>query len=220
MPSMLCHLMFAEKIYRKLTPSVSLNRIDFLSGNVLPDLSIDKNSSHFQIHTPIVCLSIPNIKKVKKVLFTLDDSLKFGMFCHLYLDYYFIKNFLIPNFIWDIDDMLVINPNNNYKWSTHDFFSNNGLYGAYTEINHLILRDGYISKELLDSIPSILPKTGIPGFDIRYAKTWREELDAYLSCKVSYTGVLLDYNTLLEFINDVANQFVSKDILLFLVNNT
>ncbi len=219
MPGMLCHLMFAEKVYRKLTLSFNLNRIDFLSGNILPDLAVDKTSSHFQIHTPIVCLAIPNIQRAQKVLFALDNSLRFGAFCHLYLDYYFIKNFLIPNFIWDIDDMLVINPNNNCKWSTHDFFSNKGLYGAYTEINHLILRDGYISNELLNSIPSILPETGITAFDIRNSKTWREELAGYLSCKASYSGILLEYDTLLEFINDVANQFVSKDISLFLANN-
>ena len=24
-----------------------------------------------------------------------------GMYCHLYLDYYFIEEFLIPEFIWD-----------------------------------------------------------------------------------------------------------------------
>ncbi len=216
MPGILCHLMFAEKVHRKLIGSVDLNRVNFLSGSLLPDLAIDKKSSHFQVSTSIECLEIPNIHSAQNMLFDVNDSLKFGAFCHLYLDYYFIKNFLIPNFIWNIDNMTIINPNNNYQWTIVDFFSNNGLYGAYTEINHLILRDGYVSSELISLIPNELPKIGIPCFDTRKQKSWKQELNEYLSNEFPYTGTLLDYDTLIDFTINVANNFVERDFSLFL----
>lgn len=216
MPGILCHLMFAEKVHRKLIGSVDLNKVNFLSGSLLPDLAIDKKSSHFQVSTSIECLEIPNIHSTQNMLFDVNDSLKFGAFCHLYLDYYFIKNFLIPNFIWNIDNMTIINPNNNYQWTIVDFFSNNGLYGAYTEINHLILRDGYVSSELISLIPNELPKIGIPCFDTRKQKSWKQELNEYLSNEIPYTGTLLDYDTLIDFTINVANNFVERDFGLFL----
>lgn len=220
MPGMLCHLTFAEKVHRKLIGTVDLNRVDFLSGNLLPDLATDKKSSHFQVSTPIECLEIPNIHSAQNILFDINDSLKFGAFCHLYLDYYFIKNFLIPNFIWNIDNMTIINPNNNYQWTILDFFSTKGLYGAYTEVNHLMLRDGYVSNELISLIPNELPKSGIACFDFRNSKSWKQELNEYLSNKVPYTGALLDYDTLIDFIVDVANNFAKTDFNLFLANTS
>ena len=216
MPGMLCHLMFAEKVYRKLILTINLDRLDFLSGNLLPDLATDKKSSHFQVSTPIECLEIPNIHSAQNILFDINDSLKFGAFCHLYLDYYFIKNFLIPNFIWNIDNMTIINPNNNYQWTILDFFSDKGLYGAYTETNHLILRDGYVSSELISLIPDELPKSGIPCFDSRKQKSWKQELNEYLSNEFPYTGTLLDYDALIDFTINVANNFVERDFSLFL----
>lgn len=218
MPGMLCHLMFAEKIYRKLVSIVNLNKRDFLSGNLLPDLAIDKKQSHFQNHTTFQCLDIPNIYNAKDLLFDLEDSLKFGMFCHLYLDYYFIKNFLIPNFIWDIENMKIINPNTQQEWTIEEFFSNDGLYGAYTEINNLIIQNGHLSGELIALIPTNIPKTGIECFDLRKEKTWKSELNDYLYGKAPCAETMLDYEQLFNFINDVANQFVSTDFYLFSTN--
>lgn len=220
MPGILCHLMFAEKVYRKLVSTVELNKIDFLSGNLLPDLAIDKKSSHFQVSTSIECLEIPNIHSAQNLLFDTNDSLKFGTFCHLYLDYYFIKNFLIPNFIWNIDNMTIINPNTNCQWTISDFFSNNGLYGAYNEVNDLILRDGYVSSDFLSLMPNEIPKIGIDCFDNRKKKSWKQELNEYLSSTVPYTGVLLDYDTLIDFIINVANNFVKNDFNLFSANTS
>lgn len=42
MPGILYHLSFAEEVYRNLIPKSQLNKIDFMSGNLIPDLAVDK----------------------------------------------------------------------------------------------------------------------------------------------------------------------------------
>ena len=103
------------------------------------------------------------------------------MFCHLYLDYYFIEEFLISEFIVDVEEMKVINPRNNMHWDVKTFFSNSGMYGAYTEINQLMVRDGHYPLNTVKEIPEILPNTGINVFDTRRDKTWKAELKEYLA---------------------------------------
>lgn len=104
-------------------------------------------------------------------LFVPEDSVKLGMFCHLYLDYYFIEEILISEFIWDVETMRVINPRNNKEWDVKTFFSHSGMYGAYTEINQLMIRDAHVSISTVEEIPAILPNTGLTVFDARREKT-------------------------------------------------
>ena len=103
----------------------------------------------------------------KRDLFIPEDPVKFGMYCHLYLHYYFIEDFLIPEFIWDNNEMKVINPRNNKQWDVKTFFSHSGMYGAYTSINHLLVNDGHVSLSTVEKIPEILPNTGLIVFDTR-----------------------------------------------------
>lgn len=126
------------------------------------------------------------------------------MYCHLYLDYYFIEKFLIPEFIWDIEEMRVINLRNDKQWDVKNFFSFSGLYSSYTEINQLMVRDEHISLSTVNDIPEILPSTGIDTFDIRRDKTWKAELEEYLEQKKEYTGEILDYDRLWSSIERIA----------------
>lgn len=48
MPGILYHLSFAEEVYRKLGTITQFDKIDFMSGNLIPDLAIDKKKSHYQ----------------------------------------------------------------------------------------------------------------------------------------------------------------------------
>lgn len=210
MPGILYHLSFAEEVYRKLAPVMPLDKVSFMAGNLIPDLATDKKQSHYRKKASVDGFFVPEMELVKRDLFVPEDSVKFGMFCHLYLDYYFIEEFLIPEFIWDVETMRVINPRNNKEWDVKTFFSHSGMYGAYTEINQLLVRDGHVSVSTIEEIPEILPNTGLTVFDARREKTWKAELDEYLAQEKEYTGEIFDYNRLWSCIERIANQFVEE----------
>ena len=210
MPGILYHLSFAEEVYRKLAPVMPLDKVTFMAGNLIPDLATDKKRSHYRKKASVDGFFVPEMELVKRELFVPEDSVKFGMFCHLYLDYYFIEEFLIPEFIWDVERMKVINPRNNKEWDVKTFFSHSGMYGAYTEINQLMVRDGHVSISTMEEIPEILPTTGVTVFDTRREKTWKAELEEYLAQKKEYTGEIFDYNRLWNCIQRIAIQFIQE----------
>lgn len=210
MPGILYHLSFAEEVYRKLAPVVPLDKVSFMAGNLIPDLATDKKQSHYRKKASVDGFFVPEMELVKRDLFVPEDSVKFGMFCHLYLDYYFIEEFLIPEFVWDVEKMKVINPRNNKEWDVKTFFSHSGMYGAYTEINQLMVRDGHVSISTVEEIPAILPNTGLTVFDARREKTWKAELEEYLAQEKEYTGEIFDYNRLWSCIERIATQFVEE----------
>ena len=181
-----------------------------MAGNLIPDLATDKKLSHYRKKASVDGFFVPELELAKKDLFIPEDSRKFGMFCHLYLDYYFIEEFLIPEFIWDIERKMVINPRNNKEWDVKTFFSHSGMYGAYTEINQLLVRDGHVSLSTVKEIPEILPNTGLTVFDTRREKTWKAELNEYLAQDKAYTGDIFDYNRLCNCIERIAAQFVEE----------
>ena len=187
-----------------------LDKVSFMAGNLIPDLATDKKRSHYRKKASVDGFFVPEMELVRRDLFVPKDSVKFGMFCHLYLDYYFIEEFLIPEFIWDVETMRVINPRNNKEWDVKTFFSHSGMYGSYTEINQLLVRDGHVSVSTIEEIPEILPNTGLTVFDARREKTWKAELDEYLAQKKEYTGEIFDYNRLWSCIERIANQFVEE----------
>jgi len=210
MPGILYHLSFAEEVYRKLAPIMSLDKVSFMAGNLIPDLAIDKQQSHYRKNASVEGFFVPEMELVKKELVVPEDSVKFGMYCHLYLDYYFIEEFLIPEFVWNVKEMKVINPRNGKQWDVKTFFSHSGMYGSYTEINQLLVKDGHVSISTVEEIPEILPNTGLAVFDIRRDKTWKTELEEYLAQKKDYTGEIFDYNRLWNCIERIATQFIEK----------
>lgn len=210
MPGILYHLGFAEEVSRRLDNVIEFNKINFMAGNLIPDLAINKEKSHYRKKASVEGFYVPIMELVKNDLFVPEDSIKFGMYCHLYLDYYFIEDFLIPEFIWDTEYGIVTNPRNHKRWDIKTFFSPLGMYGSYTEINQLLIQNGNISLDTVLKIPDVLPDTGIDIFDIRRTKTWRAELDEYLAQKKDYTGDIFDYNRLWNCILKISNQFVQE----------
>ncbi len=196
MPGILYHLSFAEEVYRDLSKVCTLDKVSFMAGNLIPDLATDKKKSHYRKPASLVGFVVPELENVKKELFAMEDSIKLGMYCHLYLDYYFIEKFLIPEFTWDTEKMQVINPRNKKSWDSKTFFSQDGMYGSYTEINQLLLKDKRVSPDTVKELPEILPNTGIPVYDVRREKTWKAELEGYLAEKKEYTGDIFDYDRL------------------------
>lgn len=214
MPGIMYHLAFAEEVHRYLkTP---LNNVEFFAGNLIPDLALDKKASHFKMPASVQGFEVPNMNEVEKILFDKSNSIQLGIYCHLYLDYHFIESYLISEFIWDAYKMNVINPRNGKIWSVKQFFAkpaNGGiLYNGYTQINKLLLSDEHIKMETIETLPDILPPTNIPLFDTRREKTWREELNSYLSENASYTGEALDYNRLWNAISAIAKKFVMEEL--------
>lgn len=210
MPGILYHLSFAEEVYRKLGKVIQIDKVGFMSGNLITDLTTDKENSHYRKKASVEGFFVPKMELVKQELFKPEDSVKFGMYGHLYLDYYFIENFLIPEFIWDVEGNKVTNPRNNMSWDVETFFSHSGMYGSYTEINQLLVRDGHVSTSTVSEIPEILPSTGMPVFDARRDKTWKAELEEYLAEKKEYTGEVFDYDRLWSCIEKIATQFVEE----------
>lgn len=228
MPGILYHSAFAWSVYQKCKNVISIDKMKFLEGNLIPDLSLEsKEKTHFQVKSSVDGFYVPDLKQVQVKLFpqtinvVLKDnfnseqsnlyySLILGMYCHLYLDYFFITGYLIPEFIWEEEKDIVINPRNNKVWTVNDFFSSKGMYGSYTEINQLMLRDNHIPLEIIEEIPEILPNTGITIYDNRREKTWKKELQEYMDEKKEYTGDVLDYDRLWNCIENIAIQFVNE----------
>lgn len=230
MPGILPHATFAElirkavlkQLWRKLikfdihasTTLFALFRIlqhpDFLAGNLIPDLATDKKASHYRISASVDGFVVPDMEKVKNDLFFPDTPVKFGCFCHLWLDYHFIEELLIPSFIWDANNNKVINPRNQKTWDPAVFFSQDGLYGAYTEMNQLMIRSGHVPLVKMDKLPDLLPPTGLTVFDTRKKVTWREELNAYLSTNKKYTGDVFEYEYFWNCIETLSSKFVEE----------
>lgn len=223
MPGILLHLAFANIIEEKIGDRLSFNKTDFFAGNLIPDLAKDKKSAHYSIKASQEGFCIPDMKQVSQNLLDITNPIKLGMYSHLYLDYHFIEEFLIPEFRWiegkvknpttneeKLEIVKVVNPKNGKEWNASTFFSNEGMYGAYTEINHLLIRDGYIPFSIIEQIPNILPNSGLPVFDVRRKKTWREELREYLSEKKEYTGEVFEYERLWNFIEKISEQFINE----------
>lgn len=208
MPGILYHLTFAEEVYRHIEGKV--DKKEFFAGNLIPDIALNKKKTHYRVPSTLKCFEVPNLEEVKKDLLNEIDSIKVGMYCHLYLDYYFIEKFLIPEFEWDEKNMKVRSLNTENEWRIEDFFaqpSKGGiLYKGYSEINQLLIKNKNVKQETINMIPEILPNTGMETFDIRRDKKWKEELESYLKEDVVYTGKILDYFRLTYFISIMAKK--------------
>lgn len=208
MPGILYHLACGEEVFRKL--DLRVDKIEFMAGNLIPDLATDKKLSHYRKEASVKGFFVPEVRAVKRDLLDFQSPIKLGMYCHLILDYYFIESFLIPEFIWDEKRMMVVNPRNHKEWTVKQFFSQDGMYGAYTEINQLLLRDGRISQATVIGLPTILPNTGIEVYDKRREKTWRQELEEYFAQKKQYTGDIFDYYRLWGAIDRISTEIAYK----------
>lgn len=213
MPGCLHHLSFAENVYRKLVNYLYFDRVSFMEGNIIPDLATDKAHSHYRKSASVQGFFVPDMSIAKKDLFDINNPVRFGMYCHLYLDYHFIEEFLIPEFIWDAKTMTVTNPRNHKKWDVQTFFSPSAMYGEYVEISQLLIKDGHISLVTIEELPELLPYTGLSAFDSRRDKSWKEKIIGYLSEEKDYHGYIFDYAKLLTFFEKTAYRFVTEVLI-------
>ena len=211
MPGILYHLAFAEEVYRYIQDKV--DPVQFFAGNLIPDLaSANKSITHYRVPASLEGFDVPDMEKVKKDLFDRTNSIKLGMYCHLYFDYHFIEDFLIPGIEIDSKNKVVKNRHTGKSWPEKEYRA--ALHRGYTEINPLLLETGFVKQETLDMLPDVLPNTGIPLYDERVPKTWRQKLNGYLAEKLPYTGEALDYEQLCSATSAIAKKFVEKELQL------
>ena len=85
------------------------NRLEFLKGIIMPDLSLDKSKSHFSgpIDTNNLINSLKNKVNLRQFILSndIDDDYSKGVFLHLLTDYYFYNYFFDENYLrnvsWD-----------------------------------------------------------------------------------------------------------------------
>lgn len=91
MPSISAHIGCALKVMEKL--NITDDR--FIFGVLLPDITvIDKMQSHYKVQGTF--FMVPDLELYKSK-FDLSDPLYFGYYFHLYLDYYYLEDYLENN---------------------------------------------------------------------------------------------------------------------------
>ena len=95
MPGIIYHLSFAEEVYRNINKPI--NNVEFFSGNLIPDLVIDKKLSHYRIPASTPGFEVPDMGVVKSNLYDINNAINIGMYCHLYLDYHLLIIILFLN---------------------------------------------------------------------------------------------------------------------------
>lgn len=211
MPGLLLHLTFGNMIYNKIGKEINLDKRDFLSGCLIPDMTVDKKTSHYRVPASITKYLVPDMERVKKELFDINNSLYLGIYCHLYLDYHFFENYIFKKYKWENGFVTV--PHSNYTLSETDFFDRSGIYTAYGELNRLLLNDKKITNSDLDIIDEILPNTNIEFFDKRKEKSWKQELNEYFITENEYSGKILEYSEVISLLQNLTNSFIDNIIL-------
>lgn len=207
MPGIFYHIACANLI-RKSVPE--LDTPDFFLGNFIPDLAVDKNISHYRYITRDGWLC-PNLALAEadfdlyinsfKDLFDLSTSeehinkpLLLGIFCHLFLDDFFIKYCLSRKFF--ASNTFICRKKDGRCWTYDQFLSKQGLYGAYSGSNLLLIRDGYIPSAEIFSLPDNPPLSGIPAEDQRSSIIWKKEIEKYLGDPTPYSDNFFSYDEL------------------------
>lgn len=128
MPSIASHMAVAKLIKEKL----KINDVDFIKGNLLPDI-INNDQSHHKIQGKYYL--IPDINYFKQKL-NLNKKLELGYFTHLLLDKYFLEEYIPSNI-------------NNLK-----IFENKKIYKEYDLINYQLVKEFNLDVLYLQKILS------------------------------------------------------------------
>lgn len=98
MPSLITHLTIAKR-YLEKHPETIRDRQAFIDGNVLPDLTPNKEVSHCGLRMEKHDIVKRNAEKVNPAKFAathdLDDDLNKGQYLHLLVDYQYYNVFLL-----------------------------------------------------------------------------------------------------------------------------
>ncbi|MBP3284186.1 MAG: hypothetical protein J6M02_01660 [Clostridia bacterium] len=194
MPGYLYHLWFSQEVQKRM--KAKPDKASLMAGSLIPDLADNKYASHFRVPASVDGFFVPNIRKIENVFeFALLEPerypMHFGMFSHLYLDHVFIENYLLTEYKWNSASNRVTNLATGCVFDIDFFFSREGIYKAYAEVNPLDL--GVDTKD----IPSETPMTGMPIFDSnRHEKEWLQAHERSFGEKNENTKGILEYDRL------------------------
>ena len=179
MPGFLYHLACSERVLQEF-PSLQSKeaRTAFLLGNIIPDLTKNKDESHFRhIHTS--GWKTPNLTVAKRKILSRPTPLLLGCYCHLFLDHYFITTHLAQRSVLAFGGR-VIDFAHDRIYDADVFLSDRGLYGSYSAGNALLVKENLLPKGFM-SLPDKPPLTGMAVFDDRKDVSWHERIKKYLS---------------------------------------
>ena len=224
MPGMIEHLYYDQLIYHSLSsrPTTkilkngdaqlqteykqTLNRERFVLSEILPDMAISVFESHFRIRTHKANgLFIPNVEASESVIrHKVDWSIRMGIYAHLCLDRAFVLNFLLPRFEWNTSDGKIVSKTSGEVFKPRDFFSENGLYSAYSETTKVLVDKEKLRLKSIRNLPDTLPKTGVKAIDEIVAEPWKERLEWYIANAKEQTDQVFSAEEYIAFIENEA----------------
>lgn len=89
MPSIAAHMAVSKLV----GDALNIYTPDFIRGNLLPDVTIDRNSHHKIQGTYFM---VPDLDYFRKTL-DFHYTLNLGYYVHILLDYYFLEEFVLQN---------------------------------------------------------------------------------------------------------------------------
>lgn len=205
MPGFLYHLACAKKVCeldRNLIPEWLWN--DFALANLVPDLAVSKEVSHFQIKNVDGWL-VPDLGKAKERLKSFGNVLILGAFCHLALDSVFFEEVLSAKY--RLDGEKVFAKFDEREWTLPEFLSRKGLYGAYSLWNLELVRHHMVPDIWV--LPAEVPMTGAPELDSRNERNWRKEVQGYFADPVlELENPVVSYEEMENSVNRGAEEFL------------
>ena len=222
MPGYLFHLAFGEEVLKK---GGIVDKELFKLGSISPDLAPNKQLSHFKNKT-IGAFVVPNLddftQKYAQELKT-SDFVK-GYFSHLFLDYYFISDF-VANYIVTLDKkmqptdiptqikFIKLLKNNKYidlenpteAIEIDSFFRERILHREYSALNTHFRNDFALTLPQLTNVPNSISELPPSSVIINYPTLSKELSDILLSS--DQAASIFSYEDYKAFSKELANKF-------------
>lgn len=221
MPGMIEHLYFDNLIYHSLSarPTTKilkdgnveisvykqvLNRERFMLAGIMPDLTEDKFKAHYKYISRKIGLYVPDLRLADRMIsHTWNDwSIRTGLYAHMYFDQKFVMEFLVPRFDWDTEGQKITSIATGEEFSSEQFFSLDGLFGAYAEVATALLSGGRLRAKLVENLPDDLPEVKMP--EMEPVKDWRLEFERQASNVRAKTDRIFPVDEAINFIEEQA----------------
>jgi len=222
MPGYLFHLAFGEEVLKK---GGIEEKESFKLGNLAPDLAPHKLHSHFKTKS-IGAFIVPDIEsfiqKYKKELHS-SDFVK-GYLAHLYLDYYFISDFVNKHIVTLDRKMQPTNDPSQIKFmkllrnnkyidlegsveiiEIDNFFRERILHREYSALNNILRNDYSLSLPQPTNIPNYISELPPDSVVHNYQALNQQLTDILLSSDT--TSSIFSYEEYKTFAKGLANKF-------------
>lgn len=221
MPGIVEHLYFDSLIYHSLSarPTTKIlkdgnveisvykqviNRERFMLAGIIPDLAEDKFKSHYKYVDRKLGLFVPDLFVADRSISKArnDWSVRMGLYAHIHLDQKFLMDFVVKKFYWDVREQRITSKLTGEIFSPEEFFSKDGLFGAYEEVAAAILSEGRLRVKGVESFPDELPETKIP--EMKPVKDWWQEFDRQATTNRARTDRIFPVAEAIKFIEEQA----------------